>query len=170
MAADPHVTAATTLRRRASDAPDAITLLHEDHARIMSLFGDYERLARTAAPAAEREFLAAQICHELVVHMDIEERVFYPAIARQVREDELLDEAMVEHQSARRLIAQIRTMRGDDALYDAKLKVLGEYIQHHIAEEQSDLFPKARRRLDIDELGAQMHALKLRLTAQFAPA
>lgn len=168
MPADLPVSIAARPRRRASDAPDAITLLHEDHERIMGLFGQYQRLVQVAAPAAEREFLAAQICHELLVHMDIEERVFYPAVARQVREDEALDEALVEHQSARQLIAQIRTMRGEDPLYNARLKVLGEYIEHHIAEEQSDLFPKARRRLDIDELGVQMHALKLRLTAQFA--
>jgi hemerythrin-like domain-containing protein len=168
MPASPHVIAPTAPRRRASDAPDAVTLLIEDHQQISRLFADYERMAQAAAPAAEREFLAAQICQALLVHMDVEERLFYPAVARQVRDDLLLDEALVEHQSARQLIAQIRAMRGHQPLFDAKLKVLGEYIEHHIDEEESGLFPTARRRLDIQALGVQMHALKQRLLAQFA--
>lgn len=157
-------------RRRATDSPDAVTLLSQDHRRIVDQFEAYQRLLQTHAAAPEREYLAAQICHGLLVHMDLEERLFYPALARQMRDQALVHEAVVEHRAARALITRIRATRVSDRMFDACVKVLAEHCRHHIVQEETELFPMARRRLDVEALGAQLHALQQRLMALFAPA
>jgi hemerythrin superfamily protein len=105
----------------------------------------------------------------LTAHTTIEEEIFYPA-AREALEDEgqdLLDEASVEHASAKELIGQIMTMSPDDDLYDAKVKVLGEYVDHHAQEEEKEMFPQCRKaKMDLDELGAQLQARKQELMAE----
>jgi hemerythrin-like domain-containing protein len=95
----------------------------------------------------------------LTVHATIEEEIFYPAARDAVDEEPLLNEAEVEHQSAKDLIAQILASDSSDALYDAQVKVLGEYVNHHVAEEEGELFPKLREAvLDLEQLGAEMSA------------
>lgn len=157
-------------RRRATDSPDAVTLLSHDHRRMVDQFEAYQRLLKTHAAASEREHLAAQICHGLLVHMDLEERLFYPAVARHMRDRNAMGEAVVEHRAARALITRIRVMRASDRMFDACVNVLAEHFRHHIEHEEAELFPLARRRLDVEELGAQLHALQQRLMAQLAPA
>lgn len=144
-------------------APDAITLLTDDHKAVKKLFRDYDKLAKASAPAIQREAAAEHICHLLSVHAQIEEEIFYPAARQGLEDEDLIDEAAVEHASAKDLIAQIRGMRADDGLYDAKVKVLGEYIDHHATEEEKELFPKTRRRIDIKEIGAALQARKAEL-------
>jgi hemerythrin superfamily protein len=103
----------------------------------------------------------------LTVHATVEEEIFYPAAREIVEEQDLLDEAEVEHASAKDLIAQIQDMQPEEDLFDAKVKVLGEYIAHHVKEEEKELFPKVRRsKLDLHALGAEMLARKQELMAE----
>ena len=107
-----------------------------------------------------------QICGLLKVHTTIEEEIFYPAAraALAAKGDDMLDEATVEHASAKALIAQLESASPGDQLYDAKLTVLGEYIKHHVKEEQEEMFPKCRKaKMDLRGLGAQMAARKAEL-------
>jgi hemerythrin superfamily protein len=145
-------------RARKSAAPrDAIALLRADHQLVQELFDKFEKTRGEARKAA----LAEQICNELTVHAQIEEEIFYPAAREVIREEDLLHEATVEHQSAKDLIAQIEAGDPGDELFDAKVKVLGEYIKHHVKEEQNELFPQVRKtKLDLKELGQRLMARK----------
>jgi hemerythrin superfamily protein len=97
----------------------------------------------------------------LTVHTTVEEEIFYPAVRAAQVDADLLDEAAVEHASAKDLIAQIRSMDPDDDLYDAKVTVLGEYVNHHAEEEEGEMFPKARRaKVDLEGLGEQIKSRK----------
>lgn len=107
-----------------------------------------------------------QICEALTVHAQIEEEIFYPAAREAIDDDDLLDEAEVEHASAKQLIAEIQSMTVEDRLFDAKVTVLGEYINHHVEEEESEMFPEARSSdLDLKKLGAQLEERKAELMA-----
>ena len=160
----------TAARTRAASAaaktPDAITLLTDDHKEVKKRFRQYDKLVKDGAEASEREALAAEICTMLTVHAQIEEEILYPAARETLPEPDLVDEAAVEHASAKELIAQIEAMAGDDELYDAKVKVLGEYIDHHVKEEQDEMFPKLRRKIDIKAIGEQLLRRKEQLMAE----
>ena len=150
---------------------DATVLLQRDHADVKKLFKQYEKLADAEADGEERQALATQICQMLTVHATIEEEIFYPAAREAEVEDDLLDEAEVEHASAKDLIAQIQSMSPDDELYDAKVTVLGEYVDHHVQEEEGEMFPKARRaKVDLVGLGEQLKARKEELMSETADA
>jgi hemerythrin superfamily protein len=153
-----------TTRRATARKPMALTLLKTDHDEVKALFDKYEK-GKDRMPTAKKQELAATICRMLTVHATIEEEIFYPAVREQVEDaEELLDEADVEHQSAKELIAQIEGMSPDDQLYDAKVKVLGEYVKHHVKEEQNELFPEVRKsELDLAALGEQLEARKAEL-------
>ncbi|MBA3812862.1 MAG: hemerythrin domain-containing protein [Caulobacteraceae bacterium] len=161
-------TSKTTKSRRAaarkSGAPqDAVALLKADHKEVEGWFDDYEDLTSNA----EKSALAGKICAALKVHTQIEEEIFYPAARQATTDDDLIDEAVVEHAGAKDLIAQIEGMKAGDDLYDAKVKVLGEQIKHHVKEEEEELFPEAHRaNMDLVELGARMAARKSELKAQ----
>jgi len=118
------------------NAQDAIVLLTDDHKTVQKLFKDYEKLTKNDADDDEKAALATQICMELTIHAQIEEEIFYPAVREAIEETDLLDEAEVEHAGAKDLIAQIGAMTPGEELYDAKVTVLGEYVNHHIKEEQ----------------------------------
>ena len=155
---------------RRGTAPDATRLLADDHRDVKGLFATYRKLAQAGAPGEERRPLAEQICTLLTVHAALEEEIFYPA-ARQAlpKEEDLLDEATVEHASAKDLIAQIRDMQPDLPLYDAKVVVLGEYIDHHVGEEEQELFPKCRASsMDLADLGIRLAARKDELISEMS--
>ena len=136
---------------------DATLLLTRDHAEVDKLFKQYRKLAAAEADGEERQALAEQICAMLTVHATIEEEIFYPAAREADVESDLLDEAEVEHASVKDLIAQIRGMDPDDELYDAKVTVLGEYINHHVQEEEGEMFPKCRgAEMDLADLAQQL--------------
>jgi len=138
---------------------DAIALLMNDHQEVKQLFERYEELAESGADDDEKQSLADEICTMLTVHATIEEELFYPAARDAVDDDSLLNEAEVEHQSAKDLIAQIQASDPSDALYDAQVHVLGEYIDHHVKEEEGELFPEVRDAdLALEALGAEMSA------------
>jgi hemerythrin superfamily protein len=151
---------------------EATALLIQDHKAVKRLFRQYER-TKDSMSRVEKRALAEQICGELTIHAQIEEEVFYPA-ARGARIDsELLDEAEVEHSTAKHLIAAIRSMEPSEPLYDANVKVLGEYVDHHVKEEEDELFPKARSRkagLDLVALAERMTARKAELTSEASEA
>lgn len=148
-------------------AADALTLLIEDHDNVRAMFEKYERLSEGNAKADERNALAALICAELTIHSQIEEEIFYPAVRRSLEDADLIDEALVEHASAKDLIAQLADMDAKDQLFDAKVKVLGEQIDHHVEEEQNEMFPQVRKaNLDLEDLGARMFARKQELVEQ----
>ncbi|RCW68003.1 hemerythrin domain-containing protein [Pseudorhodoferax soli] len=146
---------------------DACDLLDADHRAVKKLFKEYEELAgsRARTAVARKEELAREICLQLTVHAQIEEEIFYPALRAAMSATDLLDEAEVEHQSAKDLIAQIEAGNDSPELHDAKVKVLGEYIDHHVKEERNEIFPKARsaRKLDLVAMRDQLEARKAEL-------
>jgi hemerythrin superfamily protein len=143
-------------------AKDAIALLRADHGTVSGLFADYEK----AGSSKKRKALVAEICTELSVHAQIEEEIFYPAVKVALKDKLLVPEATVEHASVKDLIAQIEGVEPDGEVYDAKVKVLSEYVKHHVKEEQNEMFPKAKATsLDLVELGARMAARKADLLA-----
>jgi hemerythrin superfamily protein len=156
---------------RAADAgPDAIKLLTTDHREVKALFQQYQALVDHEEEDSQKQSLAQQICLMLTVHAQIEEEIFYPAAQGSIKEPDLVDEATVEHASAKDLIAQIESSDPSDELFDAKVKVLGEYIDHHVKEEESEMFPQARKaKLDLKALGAQLEERKGELMAEMDP-
>lgn len=135
---------------------DAIALLMDDHEHVKDLFEQFEGLGDRAMVSKTK--LVDEICNELTKHMIAEEELFYPAVRTIGKEfEDTIEEAIVEHASAKQLIARLLTMDAGDDLYDAKVTVLSEQIAHHIEEEESDLFPKVRKsRLDLAALGNRM--------------
>jgi hypothetical protein len=146
---------------------DAIALLTDDHKAVQKLFKQYEKLVEGEADGEEKAALARQICMELNIHAQIEEEIFYPAVREGIEEEDLLDEAEVEHASAKELIAQLSAMAPEDELYDAKVTVLGEYVNHHIKEEQDEMFPQVKKaKIDTDSLGSELLERKQQLQAE----
>ena len=142
---------------------DAIKLLKDDHKEVKTYFKEYEDLD----DEAEKQALAEKICLALTVHAQIEEEIFYPAAREAIDDDDLLDEAEVEHGSAKQLIAEIMAMKAGDRLFDAKVTVLGEFVDHHVKEEENEMFPESRESdLDLKALGAQLAERKAELMAQ----
>jgi hypothetical protein len=150
-------------QRAAAKPADAIKLLKDDHKEVKAYFKQYESLE----DEAEKQALAEKICLALTVHAQIEEEIYYPAAREAIDDDDLLDEAEVEHASAKQLIAEIQAMKAGDRLFDAKVTVLGEYIDHHVEEEESEMFPESRDSdLDLKALGVQLAARKAELMSQ----
>ena len=144
---------------------DAISLLKQDHREVSALFKKFES-SKTGKAA-----IAAEVCKLLTVHAQVEEELFYPAARDALEADEegedLLNEAEVEHASAKELIAQIEDSEEGDDLFEAKVKVLGEYIEHHVKEEENELFPKVSKTdLDLEELGQELQDRKTELLAE----
>jgi hemerythrin superfamily protein len=153
-----------------SRAKDACDLLDADHRAVKKLFKEYEELteSRARGTAQKKLDLAHQICQELTVHAQIEEEIFYPALRNAIKDTDLLDEAEVEHQTAKDLIAQIQDAAEADDKFDAKVKVLGEYIDHHVKEERNEIFVKARaaRKLDLVSMRDELEARKEELMSE----
>ena len=144
-------------------AKDAIAQLKADHVKVSGLFAEYEKSRSTA----KKKALVADICTELSVHAQIEEELFYPEVKAALKDHELVPEATVEHASLKDLIAQIEAVEPDGEMYDAKVKVLSEYVKHHVKEEQNEMFPKVKASsLDLVALGARMAARKEKLLAR----
>jgi len=153
---------------------DACDLLDADHRAVKKMFKEYEELtgSRARGAAQKKLELARQICMELTVHAQLEEEIFYPAVRAAIKDTDLLDEAEVEHQSAKDLIAQIQEAAEPDDMFDAKVKVLGEYVDHHIKEEKGEIFPKARaaRKLDLMGMREELEARKEELMSEMGAA
>jgi hemerythrin superfamily protein len=152
-------------RSRAKTSADAIDLLKQDHDCVEKAFKEFEKLDRQDAEACRR--LIERVCGELTVHATLEEEIFYPAVREAIEDEDLMNEAAVEHETARMLIEQLQNMGPDDPNYFATFTVLGEYVRHHIKEEQTEMFPAARKSgVDLAELGERLRARRDELPAQ----
>lgn len=148
---------------------DAVGLLMADHQRVARLFAEFDALKGNGSDDA-KSTLVAQICRELIVHTSIEEEIFYPAVRTAIEDDDLMDEALVEHAGAKDLIAQLQAADPDDDLYDARVTVLGEQIDHHVGEEEGRMFPQAKASgIDLVSLGAALRKGKTELLANPSP-
>jgi hemerythrin-like domain-containing protein len=138
------------------NSQDAIALLVADHREVSDMFKQFEELGDRAK--ASKQKLTEKICKALIAHTQIEEEIFYPAVREEVKDsDDMVDEAVVEHQAAKDLIKQLQEMDADEDLYDAKVKVLGEEIEHHVKEEEEEMFKQAKKSgLDLLALGQEM--------------
>lgn len=146
---------------------DAIAALTADHRKVKELFKQFEKSKDREGAQEQKADLVKQICTELTIHAEIEEEIFYPAVREEIEDEDLMDEALVEHSSAKELIAQLEEMDPEDDLYDAKVTVLGEQIDHHVKEEEGDMFPKVKKaKVDTEALGAQMEERRAELKAQ----
>jgi len=146
-------------------AKDAIALLKADHEAVSKMFADYEK----TRSVPRKKALVAEICTALSVHAQIEEEIFYPAVKTALKDKLLVPEATVEHAGVKDLVAQLEGVEPDGEMYDAKVKVLSEYVKHHVKEEHNEMFPKVKSSpLDMVELGARMAARKVELLAQAA--
>ena len=150
----------TTARTR---TPDAVGLLRADHKKVSELFEQFEK---SRSPAKKKQ-LVDQICMELTVHAQIEEEIFYPEVQAALKDKELVPEARVEHQSIKDLIAAVQGVEPDGEDYDAKVTVMGEWVKHHVKEEQNEMFPNAKKSgLDLAELGERLMQRKEELMAE----
>ena len=143
---------------------DAIQLLTEQHREVEKLFSKFEK----ATKADDQEELFVQIADKLAVHARIEEQYFYPAVTAKKTEDMVM-EAFIEHTSVKRLLADLLDTEADDPKFEAQMKVLKEQVEHHVGEEEGELFPAARKVLGKEELIAiaqEMTALQLELEEQ----
>lgn len=151
--------------RQPQPARDAIQILVDDHRTVEQLFEKYD----SARSASAQSKIVRQICEELTIHALIEEQIFYPAVRDKV-DDDMLDEAQVEHDSAKALILSLQQTEPGDQYYDAKVSVLKEQVEHHVYEEErqrGSLFAQVRKSdVDLEALGAEMAALKQQLQEQ----
>ncbi|PIM51652.1 hemerythrin [Roseateles chitinivorans] len=156
----------TTARRTTTartKTPDAVALLRADHKEVSELFEQFEK----SRSSAKKQQLVAQICTALTVHAQIEEEIFYPEVQAALKDKELVPEARVEHQSIKDLIAAVQGVEPDGEDYDAKVKVMSEWVKHHVKEEQNEMFPKAKKAgLDLAELGERLQQRKDELMAE----
>lgn len=148
--------------RELAQPKDAVAMLKADHKKVSALFEEFEN----SRSASKKKALVAQICTELTVHTTLEEEIFYPAVKAALHDKELVPEANVEHATVKDLIAQVKGVEPGGEQYDAKVKVMSEYVKHHVKEEHNEMFPKAQKtKLDMVALRDQMSARKEELLA-----
>jgi hemerythrin superfamily protein len=149
---------------RSSSSDDAVSMLMEDHKKVQKLFRDFEKAHDKQDDEACKE-IAEHVCAELEVHTTLEEELFYPAAREALGEDEeLVDEAEIEHQSAKDLIAELRGMDAADQKFAPTFTVLSEYVRHHIKEEEGEMFPRVKKaKVDVTGLSQEMAARKTQL-------
>jgi hemerythrin-like domain-containing protein len=156
--------------RTRSNARNAILqMLMDDHKRARKAFRDFEKLD-ASEDTEQCQALAQRTCGELQVHATLEEELFYPAVRSVLKEADLVEEAEVEHLAAKQLIEQLQTMTPEEAKFAATFKVLGEYVKHHVKEEEGEMFPRLERtRIDWEALHDRMNARRDELMEQFLP-
>jgi len=145
---------------------DAIELLMQDHKEVKAMFGAFKTLKESEDANEAKAELVQQICTALTIHATVEEEIFYPAVRAEIDDEDLMDEADVEHAGAKELIAQLECASPGDDHYDAKVTVLGEIIDHHVKEEEGEMFPKAKKAIDTKAVGAELTARKAELASE----
>lgn len=150
---------------------DVIVLLKNDHDEVKKLFKQFDKLAEKEDIQGKVK-IANKICAELIAHTIAEEEVFYPGARAATEDDAMINEGIIEHESAKDLIGQIQAMKPEDPMYDAKVTVLGEYINHHVDEEETEMFPEVRKskELDLRELAVTFTARKEEILGQVTGA
>ena len=144
----------------------AIDLLKEDHDKVKKAFKEFEKMDRSDTETCKQ--LIRAVCEDLRVHTTLEEEIFYPAAREAIEDEDIMNEAAVEHETAKMLIDQLENMGADDPNYYATFTVLGEYVMHHVKEEEGEMFPQVKKAkdLDLEALGEQLRARKEELLGQ----
>ena len=146
-------------------AAGAIEMLKEDHAKVQKAFKEFEKMDREDTETMKR--LVQTVCEDLKVHTSLEEEIFYPAVREAIEDEDIMNEAAVEHETAKMLIDQLENMGPDDPNYHATFTVLGEYVKHHIKEEEDEMFPQAKKTdLDFEDLAQRMKERKQELVGE----
>lgn len=151
-------------KKQSTQSSDAVTLLKGDHRQVKEWFEKFEN----SRSSKIKQELAISICNALTIHMKIEEEIFYPAFLQATRDKNMHHEAVVEHDGAKTLIAEIMQSDTSDDYYDSKVHVLSELIKHHVKEEeQSDgMFAEARAsKMDLEKIGQSILDRKQELLA-----
>ena len=144
---------------------EATALLKADHKLVEQLFDDYEQ----SNTKSQKKQIVEQICKELSIQAQVEEEIFYPAVQKALKDHELVPEAIVEHSTLKDLIDAVKGVEPDGDMYDAKIKVMCEYVKHHVKEEENEMFVEAKSTsLDMVKLGALMSERKTQLTNEYA--
>jgi len=139
---------------KAAFASGVIEMLKEDHQKVRDLFEQFE--STEGSEAAE---IAATAIMELEIHAELEEKLIYPAIREEIDEDDMMNEAVEEHHLVHVLIKELKKLKPADEIFEAKFKVLGELVKHHIEEEEGEMLPKAETS-DIDWEKLEMTVMK----------
>jgi hemerythrin-like domain-containing protein len=146
-------------------AAGAIEMLKNDHAKVKKAFKEFEKMDREDTESVQQ--LVQTVCEDLKVHTTLEEEIFYPAVREAIEDEDIMNEAQVEHETAKMLIEQLENMGPDDPNYHATFTVLGEYVNHHVEEEEGEMFPQAKKTdLDFEELGTRMKQRKEELMGE----
>jgi hypothetical protein len=149
---------------RSQSSPSALELLEQDHREVEEWFDEYNELKEDDG---RKRALVEKICLALKVHAQIEEEIFYPQAREAIKDNDLIDEAAVEHATVKHLIGEIEGMEVDEELHDAKIRVLGEMVKHHIKEEEKELFPElVSAKMDLDAVGKELAKRKEELMAE----
>jgi hemerythrin-like domain-containing protein len=154
-----------TMAKTRSRASGPIEMLKEDHDKVKKAFKEFEKLDREDTETCRQ--LVETVCADLKVHTTLEEELFYPAVREAIEDEDIMNEASIEHETAKMLIEQLENMGPDDPNYRATFTVLGEYVMHHVKEEEGEMFPQAKKAdLDLEGLGERMRARKEELIGQ----
>ena len=146
-------------------ADGAIEMLKEDHDKVKKAFKDFEKMDREDTETMQQ--LVQTVVEDLKLHTTLEEELFYPAAREAIDDEDILNEAQVEHETAKMLIEQLENMGPDDPNFHATFTVLGEYVMHHVKEEEGEMFPQVKKTdLDLEELGMRMKQRKEELMGQ----
>jgi hemerythrin-like domain-containing protein len=146
-------------------AAGATEMLKEDHDKVKKAFKEFEKMDRENSEAMRE--LVQTVCEDLKVHTTLEEEIFYPAVREAIDDEDIMNEAQVEHETAKMLIEQLENMGADDPNFHATFTVLGEYVKHHIKEEEDEMLPAARKTdLDFEDLAQRMKERKQELTGE----
>jgi hemerythrin superfamily protein len=152
-----------------SKTPDAINLLKEDHQKVEKAFKEFEQMNREDTASCRQ--LIVTVCEDLKIHTTLEEEIFYPAVREAIEDEDIMNEAAVEHETAKMLIEQLENMAADDPNYFATFTVLGEYVRHHIKEEQGEMFPQAKKAgVDLGGLAERLRSRKQELAGEIEKA
>ena len=155
-----------TRKQEKSGGMDAIQLLKQDHDQVRKMFEEFE------SGDEDRKFeLAAEICQALIVHSTIEEEIFYPQVREAIDAEDLMLEAEIEHDTVKQLIERVQEREFDETQLSAMIKVMKEYVNHHVNEEQRKMFPRAKRAdLDLEALGRELAERKAELEGELTTA
>jgi hemerythrin superfamily protein len=154
-------------KERQQASRNAFDVLEEDHREVEEWFDEYDELKDSDED--RRAELAEKICLALKVHAQIEEEIFYPRAREAAKDDDLIDEAIVEHATVKNMIAEIEEMDVGEELYDAKIRVLGEMVKRHIREEEEELFPELQSaKMDLDAVGKELAERKEELMSEMS--
>ena len=154
-------------RNKEQHQVNAFDLLEQDHREVEEAFDEYDDLKDSEED--RKGELAEKICLALKVHAQIEEEIFYPRAREATKDDDLIDEAVVEHATVKNLIGEIEEMDAGEELYDAKIRVLGEMVKRHIREEEEELFPELQSaKMDLDRIGKELAERKEELMSEMS--